>query len=66
LDLALLEAIKVFLVNEGKLSGLNLDNSVHINVSEKRENHHKNEATLSVTRMEFIKCVIIPIFDQMS
>jgi hypothetical protein len=53
LDLALLEAIKVFLVNlpEGKLSGLILDNSVHINVSEKRQNHYKNEATLSVTRM---------------
>jgi hypothetical protein len=68
LDLALLEAIKVFLVNipEAKLSGLILDKSVHINVSEKRQNHYKNEATLSVTQMVFIKCVLVPLFDSMS
>lgn len=67
IDLALLEAIKVFLVNipEAKLSGLIQDKSVHINVSEKRKNHYKNEATLSVTHMEFIKCVLVPLFDSM-
>lgn len=68
LDLALLEAIKVFLVNipSAKLSGLIADKPVYINVSEKRQSHHKNEATLSVTQMEFIKCVLIPLFDSMS
>lgn len=68
LDLALLEAIKVFLVNmsSAKLSGLIIDKPVHINVSEKRQDQHKNEATLSVTKMEFIKCVLVPLFDSMS
>lgn len=68
LDLALLEAIKVFLVNipEAKQSGLMLDKSIYINVSEKRQNHHKNEATLTVTRIELLKCVLVPLFDSMN
>ena len=69
LDLALLEAIRDFLINipEAKLSGLtSLDNIVHINVSKKRQDHYKNEATLSVTQWGFIKCVSIPLFDSMS
>lgn len=69
LDLALLEAIRDFLINipEAKLSGLTfLDNIVHINVSKKRQDHYKNEATLSVTQWGFIKCVLIPLFDSMS
>lgn len=68
LDLALLEAIKVFLVNipEAKQSGLMLDKSIYINVSEKRQNHHKNEATLTVTQMELLKCVLVPLFDSMN
>nr|AMX22277.1 LAGLIDADG endonuclease [Cryphonectria parasitica] len=68
LDLALLEAIKAFLVNipEAKQSGLMLDKSIYINVSEKRQNHYKNEATLSVTQMELLKCVLVPLFDSMN
>lgn len=69
LDLALLEAIRYLLINipEAKLSGLtSLDNIVHISVSKKRQDHYKNEATLLVTQGEFIKRVLIPLFDSMS
>jgi hypothetical protein len=68
LDLALLEEIKVFLVNipEAKQFGLMLDNSIYINVSEKRQNNHKNEATLTVNQMVLLKCVLVPLFDSMS
>lgn len=66
LDLPLMEAIKVFLINlpEAKQSGLNDASFVHLSVNNRRvEEHHKKVVSLTVTQSGFIKSVLIPFFD---
>lgn len=67
-DIALLEAIKSFLINlpAAKQSGLSNDSFVKISVFKKRKDHYKNGAVLGVTHFKFIKNVLIPLFDSMT